>query len=647
MSYQRTTLGSISNKQSSLGAPSVARKSMNASGANRMSMAGARKSIGGRQASLGRKSQGARTSTIGNTGTTSHASGPRSDPRPITDKGFMNASIRSLLNYLITHNYDSTISPKILARPSSKDFNNIVTFLLRMVDTNFNNGTMKFEDEVSLAFKSLGYPFNISKTALYAVGSPHTWPGLLAAITWLIELLTYDEEVSATRQLEAEEANNPDPNSNEEEDLEKLGQNSDKAFFSYLGEAYTSFLSGDDNTYTALEEDLVQNFEAGNVGVERELARLADENEALTGENDELTKMSSSLPELEKREAELQSDLAKFHKLIEQLNQHKETLQQKVEARTEELSKNEAELQSLAASVDSLKTQVSTQELSADDVRRLQGERARLEEGLERATAMKAQHNKAFFDQEAQLTTVLNEIDANVAQYNAKCAALHLIPETAKNAAGVKFHLSLNKSAATNDDQTALLGNVDIVGTIKPAVENLKSCVVAATSEARQELLNLLDMEESSEEKLSDMIDEQKNAGMKAKKLEDTYNREKEQIDAALAAIVEETEATESKIASLKDPVALESALARSQTKLNQLKALREEKASSHQASKKAVHDEILEALAMVADHHSYCAKRFGEVKALSAKVMGGIDAKSKAVMESAAEKAMPPVPPS
>ena len=65
----------------------------------------------------------------------------------------MNASIRSLLNFLITHNYDSTISPKILARPSSKDFNNIVTFLLRMVDKNFNDGTLKFEDEVSLAFK--------------------------------------------------------------------------------------------------------------------------------------------------------------------------------------------------------------------------------------------------------------------------------------------------------------------------------------------------------------------------------------------------------------------------------------------------------------------------------------------------------------
>ena len=101
-----------------------------------------------------------------------------------------------------------------------------------------------------------------------------------------------------------------------------------------------------------------------------------------------------------------------------------------------------------------------------------------------------------------------------------------------------------------------------------------------------------------------------------------------------------------SKIASLKDPVALESALARSQTKLNQLKALREEKAANHAANKKAVHDEILEALAMVADHHSHCAKRFNEVKAVGQKVIDAIDQSCKAVIEEAANQ-LPPAPPS
>jgi kinetochore protein NDC80 len=56
------------------------------------------------------------------------------------------------------------------------------------VDSNFQFGK-DFEEEVKLYLKTLGYPFAISKSSLYAVGSPHTWPSLLAALVWLIELV--------------------------------------------------------------------------------------------------------------------------------------------------------------------------------------------------------------------------------------------------------------------------------------------------------------------------------------------------------------------------------------------------------------------------------------------------------------------------
>jgi hypothetical protein len=35
-------------------------------------------------------------------------------------------------------------------------------------------------------------PMQISKSALFAVGSPHSWPAVLAALTWLVELLNYN-----------------------------------------------------------------------------------------------------------------------------------------------------------------------------------------------------------------------------------------------------------------------------------------------------------------------------------------------------------------------------------------------------------------------------------------------------------------------
>lgn len=58
----------------------------------------------------------------------------------------------------------------------------------------------KWEDEVAVLFKRLGYQFPISKSALQAVGSPHTWPGLLAALAWVVELLNYEERAEASRQ---------------------------------------------------------------------------------------------------------------------------------------------------------------------------------------------------------------------------------------------------------------------------------------------------------------------------------------------------------------------------------------------------------------------------------------------------------------
>ena len=66
-------------------------------------------------------------------------------------------------------------------------------FLLRQVDPHIK-AFGKIEDDVPTLFKQLKYPFQISKSALFAVGSPHTWPSLLAALGWLVELLTYSEK---------------------------------------------------------------------------------------------------------------------------------------------------------------------------------------------------------------------------------------------------------------------------------------------------------------------------------------------------------------------------------------------------------------------------------------------------------------------
>jgi len=191
----------------------------------------------------------------------------KSDPRPVNDKAFQQQCIKKLLAFLLECGYRHPITMKTLARPSAKDFNNIATFLLRLVDPNFQKGTMKFEDEVAMNFKCVGYPYTISKTALVAAGSLHTWPTLLAALTWMMEHIQ-------TKQAHMNDGLQILPLKS----LQELELHSDKAFFVYLGKAYRAFMRNDGKALEELETNLADRFERDDAYLEQEMNRITDLN---------------------------------------------------------------------------------------------------------------------------------------------------------------------------------------------------------------------------------------------------------------------------------------------------------------------------------------------------------------------------------
>jgi kinetochore protein NDC80 len=195
------------------------------------------------------------------------------DPRIVSDnKPLQQKCIRDLLDYLLDNGYQYPVSQKSLSRPSAKEFSNILTFMLRRVDPNFqNNSQMKFEDEVALNFKCLGYPCSISKTALVAAGTAHTWPSLLAALTWLMERLQCIE-------LDKEEDMLHNPQGTTFESIEELVIKSETAFYQYLGKSYAAFLTENMQELEHMEVALSNRFMKDDEVLEQHIERITDVN---------------------------------------------------------------------------------------------------------------------------------------------------------------------------------------------------------------------------------------------------------------------------------------------------------------------------------------------------------------------------------
>ena len=121
----------------------------------------------------------------------------------------------------------------------------------------------KLEEEVPGMFKRLRYPFPISKTALVAVGSPHTWPPLLAALAWLVELLNYSERALSSADL---------PQTPEA--LADRDTSGDREFFEYVSKSYRYFLSGDDEMCAAVDEETEARFIQKDEQTREDIGRL-------------------------------------------------------------------------------------------------------------------------------------------------------------------------------------------------------------------------------------------------------------------------------------------------------------------------------------------------------------------------------------
>ncbi|PRW33702.1 Kinetochore NDC80 [Chlorella sorokiniana] len=515
---------------------------------------------------------------------TTKASGVKQDPRPVSDKGFQQACIRTVITYLAAHSFEYAITPKVLASPTTKDFTNVMMFLFRQFDPVLPK-TFKLEEEVPQLYKRLKYPFQISKSNLTAVGSPHTWPSLLAALTWLVELLNYAERAEQARQ-----------------DVQDERSRTEAEFFQYVSQVYRFFMTGDDGKCEEVDGRQAAEFEARAAGIRNDIERLAASNDALRAEIERLRGEPSPLLAARTAKEETLADKEKFLKLLDNLQAHKTSLQRKLAERQADVAAQAAELAAVEKENEQLRARIAVQTVHPADVMRMNQEKAKLESALRSTQAQREGLDRRVLEQERGIEARLDSVEAALQGYHSMADRLALIPATAKRAEGVNFEVQpplvrLDRGAASASEMI----NVDLKGIVKPALQRLRDSYSAKARELADQLLSLQEKHDSVRELLAEREEENRNAEAHVHKLDGQYRAAKEALEQDIAAAQSQVDLLAAEVAQLRN--ANGASVMASEERLRALQAQYEDLLGQCELDNATLHRDLSAALEKILNH--------------------------------------------
>jgi kinetochore protein NDC80 len=312
---------------------------------------------------------------------------------------------------------------------------------------------------------------------------------------------------------------------------------------------------------------------------------------------------------IQKRDSYM-TDLEQFHDLIQQMNQHVATLTQKKNDRAKELEDTNDQLTRLTESVGVLKDTISNQELSVDDARKMQSELKGVEEATERAIALRDERRSSLWEVESELEKIRSNVETLVSDYNSNYEELRLLPLVSSK--GLQMKAILNNGAAQDIEPRNLL-QVDLQGVVQPTLESLREAYGTQFAEAKQQYQQALDDVEISEEAFTEAMEMHRIVNGKIDKCEEIMEAEQDAQNAKLGVRTREVEALETKVMSLRDPVALEEQIAMFERQCVELETMRQQYHEENIARKRAVFDEINQACSAIEDYDQFCVQKIAD----------------------------------
>ncbi|XP_060702287.1 kinetochore protein NDC80 homolog isoform X1 [Hemiscyllium ocellatum] len=459
------------------------------------------------------------------------------DPRPLHDKAFVQQCIRQLCEFLGEYGYPQPVSTKSLQSPSSKEFLKIFAFLYNLIDQSYQMPDSKFEEEIPRIFKSLGYPFPLSKSSMYTVGAPHTWPLILGALVWLMDNVKLVNSVDPDKILFG-----PDKDWDVVENVTDDGVHNNRLFIDYTSKCYSRYLSGIDDYEDLNLENLTllkQHF-----GVdEAQFDAFTAENRSLAEELEKLEKEKQNEPDrvqaLEKTKISLQKDQQKYKKYLEEMEQHKILLEQRAKGIKDEIESAELELDAVKEESNKLQQIYDVQEVSAVDVKKMNHEKNELHQATIFLSKSLEDAEKRMWNEEIKVTKAKEMLEVRLQDYHTMARKLKLIPKAAENAQAQNFEISLldivsGKKNLPQNTEKIKLALMNLLKQINDDIEHLKHKKMSV-QEAKEQVQTMIDDKANDVKMLKEQI----------RKVDEAIEQEKEEDNRKTTKQVQELESLE------------------------------------------------------------------------------------------------------
>ncbi|XP_033947050.1 kinetochore protein NDC80 homolog [Pseudochaenichthys georgianus] len=432
------------------------------------------------------------------------------DSRPLHDKAFVQQCTRQLHEFLTEHSYPGPLSAKTLVSPSTKEFVKVFEFVYCQIDPMFEMPNSKVEEEVPALLKALRYPFVLSKSSMYSVGAPHTWPLALGALTWMIDhvkIVSHEQETLFRDFCD------------DDEDIEE-GLEYNKLVEDYSAEEYSKFMKGEDMVDDMGDVFLNKLTELYNV--DEALLDSMEEKYKILGTELHLLENDSQADRLTTKRllrVKLQTDLKNLLSYQSRLDSFKASLECKYSELSDEQETTESHLESLKHEQNELQQLLKNQKFTPADVERITREKRELQQTISSLSKSLEDAEQHKWNEEIALAKFNEKAELKVAEYHKLARKLKLIPLSAENACGHDFEIRLFESCTMDQHKVKiqmllrkLVGNVEEensrLANMKHSLEEFYEQVGCNILDKSNDLKNLKEQIRKVDERLDSVMQE-------------------------------------------------------------------------------------------------------------------------------------------